>query len=171
MAHTTSLISAIVAMSENRVIGRNNQLPWHLPADLKHFKMMTTGHAIIMGRKTFDSIGKPLPNRTNIIITRNRSFTVPGCIITTSIDEAIQKAVDESSKEIFIIGGTDIFIQSMPHISRLYLTIVHDSFEGDVFFPELNMNEWKEIESILHKADYENKYSYSFLTLERIKNC
>ncbi len=171
MAHTTSLISAIVAMSENRVIGRNNQLPWHLPADLKHFKMITTGHAIIMGRKTFDSIGKPLPNRTNIIITRNRSFTASGCIITTSIDEAIQKAVDESSKEIFIIGGTDIFIQSMPYISRLYLTIVHDSFEGDVFFPELNMNEWKEIESILHKADHENKYSYSFLTLERIKNC
>ncbi len=162
------IISAIVAMSENRVIGDHNHLPWHLPADLKHFKTLTKGHPILMGRKTFESIGRPLPNRTNIVITSNPTFKAPGCIVVTSIDEAIQHALSNNNEEIFIIGGANVFQQSMPYVSRIYLTIVHEEFEGDAFFPEINMNEWNEMESITHAADDENDYSYSFLTLERI---
>jgi dihydrofolate reductase len=161
------IISAIVAMSENRVIGDHNQLPWHLPADLRHFKTLTKGHPILMGRKTFESIGRPLPNRTNIVITSNPEFKTPGCIVVNSIDEAIQHAKQNDNKEIFIIGGANVYQQCMSSVSRIYLTIVHEEFEGDAFFPELNMNEWIEMESNTHAADDENEYSYTFLTLER----
>lgn len=161
-------ISAIAAMSENRVIGDDNQLPWHLPADLKHFKTLTTNHPILMGRKTYESIGRPLPNRSNIIITRNHAFHAPGCIVVRSIEEAIEHATSNHSDEIFIIGGAEVYKQLLPNIERIYLTIVHEIFEGDAFFPELNLAEWKENDRVLHEADENNDYDYSFIVLDKI---
>src|SRR5438552_12583491 len=111
------IISAILAMSENRVIGIENQLPWHLPADLKHFKTLTAGHPILMGRKTYESIGRPLPNRTNIIITQNKAFKAPGCVVVHSMEEAIQYTLSSNSDNIFIIGGANVYKQCMPYIS------------------------------------------------------
>lgn len=160
------VISAIVAMAENRVIGAKNQLPWHLPADLAHFKSITTGHPILMGRKTYESIGKPLPNRTNIIMTRDPYYQVDHCIVVSSIDDAIAAASDEH-QEFFIIGGAEIYQQLLPSIQRLYLTLIHQEFEGDVYFPELNMSEWEEISRAAHTADEKNVYAYSFIVLER----
>nr|AIA16779.1 Dihydrofolate reductase [uncultured bacterium] len=164
------LLSAIVAMDKNRAIGHQNHLPWHLPADLKHFKSLTTHRAILMGRKTFESIGKPLPNRTNIILTRDANYQAAGCITVTSIDHAIQEALllHDPNNEIFIIGGAEIYQQLLPHIQLLYLTIVHHTFEADAFFPALDNREWNEISREEHKADEQNVYDYTFLTLERI---
>lgn len=164
-----TFISAIVAMSENRVIGNGNHLPWHLPADLKHFKTLTTGHPILMGRKTYESIGRPLPNRTNIIMTRDTSFQAPGCIVVTSIEKALAHATDIGRNEIFIIGGAEIYKQLLPKISRLYMTVVHAKLDGDAFFPELNFAEWNEITNEKHEADENNEYAYSFITLEKIE--
>jgi len=161
------IISAIAAMAENRIIGKNNQLPWHLPADLKHFKAVTTGHPILMGRKTYDSIGRPLPNRTNIILTRNPSVDIPGCKVVTSIQEAIQLASNENVQELFIIGGAEVYRQLLPQIQRLYLTIVHQNFDGDAFFPELDAKEWREVSRERHEPDEKNAYAYSFVRLER----
>jgi dihydrofolate reductase len=161
-------VSAIVAMSENRVIGHNNNLPWYLPADLHHFKTITTGHPILMGRKTYQSIGKPLPNRTNIILSRNPRFQAPSCIVVPSMTKAIEYALTQYYKNIFIIGGADVYNQCMSYISRIYLTTVHEEFEGDVFFPELNLNEWKKAESITHVPDSKNVYAYTFSILDRI---
>lgn len=161
------LISAILAMGENRVIGKDNQLPWHLPADLKHFKALTMGHPVLMGRKTYESIGRPLPNRTNIIMTRDATLQIPHCIVVTSFEDALQNAAVIAAKEIFIIGGAEIYQQLLPLTTCIYLTIVHQTFSGDTFFPKLNQNEWEEIERIDHSADAENPYAYSFLTLKR----
>lgn len=161
------VISAIVAMAENRVIGINNRLPWHLPADLRHFKALTTGHPILMGRKTYQSIGRPLPNRTNIVITRDRSLSAPGCVVVASLEEAVQEAMKSGSGEIFIIGGAEVYRQLMPEIHRIYLTIVHQEIEGDTWFPELAAGEWREAEKIRHEADQENTCAYSFVILER----
>lgn len=163
------ILSAILAMSENRVIGRNNQLPWHLPADLKHFKTITTGHSILMGRKTYESIGRPLPNRTNIIITRNATLQIPGCLVVTSIEQALHYAKKEN-KEIFIIGGAEVYAQLLPMTDRIYLTLVHGQFTGDAFFPELNKKEWKEVDRVDHSADANNAYPYSFIRLERAES-
>ncbi|RZK44166.1 MAG: dihydrofolate reductase [Pedobacter sp.] len=159
-------ISIVVAISENNAIGKNNELLWHLPADLKHFKNITTGHTIIMGRKTFDSIGKPLPNRKNIVITRNTDLKVEGIDFVNSLEEALKLC--GSDEESFIIGGAEIYKQALPLTSRIYLTKVHENFEADTFFPEIPEHLWKEIESITHEADDKNKYTYTFSTLERI---
>lgn len=164
------LISAILAMSENRVIGKNNQLPWHLPADLTHFKTLTTGHPIIMGRKTYASIGKPLPNRTNIILTRDTTFKADNCLIVHSPQQALEQATNRESKEIFIIGGAEIYQQLMPYTQRLYLTLVHDTVEGDTFFPPLNPTEWQELAREDYASDEKNRHDYSFITLARIKH-
>lgn len=165
------ILSAIVAMAENRVIGKDNKLPWHLPADLKHFKSITTGHPILMGRKTYESIGRPLPNRTNIIMTRDAAYHAAGCIVVTSIEKALEQATVHEAGEIFIIGGAEIYRQLMPHIQRIYLTIVHHQFDGDAYFPELDMDEWKKVENVKHAPDEQNIYAYEFVTLERnIKN-
>lgn|SRR3990167_4730600 len=163
------ILSAIAAMSDNRVIGFRNQLPWHLPADLKHFKTLTSGHPILMGRKTFESIGKPLPNRTNIILTRDASFKAQGCTIATSLTEATAFAAQLGAPEIFIIGGADIYRQLLPSLERLYLTIIHHEFEGDTFFPALAPDEWLERKQETHARDEANPYSYRFLLLERRK--
>jgi dihydrofolate reductase len=158
-------ISAIIAMSENAVIGKNNQLPWHLPADLCHFKNITLGKPILMGRKTFESIGKVLPGRCNVIITRDENFSVPGCVIANSIETAL--AAVSYANEVFVIGGAALLQQMLPMVSRLYLTIIHHEFDGDVYFPEINLSEWQEVEREDHSPDEVNKYSYSFIVLEK----
>lgn len=165
---TTPRLSAIVAMSDNRVIGDKNQLPWHLPADLKYFKNLTSGHPILMGRKTYESIGRPLPNRTNIILTRNAEFTAPGCLVVTTIEEAMECAREAQSDEIFIIGGAEVYKQLLPHIERIYLTIVHDQFDGDAFFPELDEDQWQEVSRQNHDADENNEFDFSFVVLDRV---
>jgi len=159
-------IFMIVAMAENRVIGKNNQLPWRLPADLRRFKTLTWGKPIVMGRKTYDSIGKPLPGRLNIIVTRDQHFNATGCAIAHTLQQAFQLAAEQNDT-CFVIGGNEIYQQALPYASRIYLTIVHHLFEGDVTFPELNLNEWEEKECIKHEADTEHAYPYSFLLLQR----
>ena len=159
-------VSIIVAIAENNAIGKNNQLLWHLPADLKYFKNTTAGHSIIMGRKTYDSVGKPLPNRRNIVVTR-QDIKIAGCEVVKSIDEGIELCKGES--EVFIGGGADIYRQSMDKTDRIYLTVVHKSFEADTFFPEIDYNKWEEIFHEDHPADEKNNIPYSFITLERMK--
>ncbi len=154
----------VVATSENHVIGKDNKLLWHMPGDLKHFKDITTGHTVIMGRKTFDSVGKPLPNRRNVIITR-QSITIEGCEVVNSIEAALSLCKDEL--EVFIVGGAEIYKQAMSITDRIYLTIIHKIFEGDSFFPEINKQEWKEVFREDHQPDHKNPLPYSFITYER----
>lgn len=154
----------VVAISENNAIGKDNQLLWYLPADLKHFKNITTGHTVIMGRKTFDSVGKPLPNRRNIIITRH-VMHIEGCEVVSSIEAALALCADE--EEVFIVGGAEIYRQSIHLTDRIYLTIVHQKFDADSFFPQINFDEWRETARADHQPDEKNKLPYSFITLER----
>jgi len=161
-------LSIIVAVSENNVIGIDNQLPWHLPADLKYFKNLTSGHPIIMGRKTFESIGRPLPNRENIVITRDAAFHHEGIVIKHSIEEAIQYCRTKDD-EIFIIGGDTIYQQTISWVNRIYYTRVHVSLEhGTAFFPVLNMEEWKLVQSEYHIKDEKNQYDYTFEVYDRM---
>ena len=166
------IISLIAAVSENNVIGKNNNLPWHLPADMKYFRETTMGHCVIMGRKNYDSIPlkfRPLQGRTNIIVTRQNNFSASDCIIVHSLEEALEEAKNKNETEAFIIGGGEIFGRAVSMADKIYLTQIHSAIDGDVFFPELNMDEWKE-ESALHcKVDEKNKFDYSFLTLIRKK--
>lgn len=160
-------ISLIVAKSKNNVIGKNNQLPWHLPADLQYFKKLTMGHHMIMGRKTYESIGKPLPGRTSIIITSNKDYSAPGCIIAHSLKDAINAA--KKDEEVFIIGGAAVFTEALHLADIIYLTEIHENFEGDVFFPELDFLSWKLVKKEHHNPDEKNKYSYSFAQYEKVK--
>ncbi len=164
------IISIIVAVAENWAIGKQNQLLWHLPADLKWFKTHTTGHAIVMGRKTFESIGKPLPNRKNVILTANKNFVEEGCEVVHSTDELLLLLKKE--EEIFIIGGGDVYRSMLPKATKLYLTRVHHSFEGDVFFPsDFNQsNDWHLTSEEYHRSDEKNNYAYTFQILERISS-
>jgi len=157
-------VSAIVAIGENNAIGKNNQLLWHMPADLKHFKDITSGHTIIMGRKTFDSVGKPLPRRRNIVVTR-QDIAIPGCEVVKSVDEALALCEDEN--EVFIGGGAEIYKVAMAQTDRIYLTIIHQSFDADTFFPEIDTSEWLETTREDYPADEKNPIPYSFITLER----
>jgi dihydrofolate reductase len=150
------MISLIAAVSENGVIGKDGKLPWYIPEDLKHFKKLTTGNVVIMGRKTYESLIKPLPNRVNIVITREKGKTFNGCITVNSIEEAIRKAGND--KEIFIIGGGEVYKKSLKFANKVYLTKIHKHIEGDTYFPTLNKN-WKEIER-------EDKEGYSFITYD-----
>jgi dihydrofolate reductase len=161
-------VSAIAAMSENNVIGKDNKLPWHMPADLKHFKTLTTGHAILMGRKTYESIGRPLPNRLNIVLTGNPHFEAQGCVVVRSLDAGLEIAAEQENEEVFIIGGAEVYRQLLPKIERLYLTVIHHVFDGDAHFPTLNTQEWREISNDKHQPDEQNAFAYSFVTLERI---
>lgn len=154
-------ISLIVATDENNGIGKNNQLPWHLPADLKHFKTLTTGHPIIMGRKTFESIGKALPNRTNIVITRQNNYAAEGAIVVSSLQDAYNLCDDEM--EAFVIGGAQIFEQALTQADILYLTVIHHAFDADTFFPQINQSQWLKAESATHEPDEKNIYSYTFI--------
>lgn len=158
-------ISAIFAMSKNRVIGRNNQLPWHLPADLKHFKTVTMGKPILLGRKTYQSIGHALPGRCNVVITHDTSFQAPGCVVAHSTATALDAVA--YSDEVFVIGGALLYQQMLPRTQRLYMTLVDHVFEGDAFFPEFDMNEWLEVDRADFLPDENNQYSYSFIILDR----
>ena len=160
------IISLISAMGRNRVIGINNTLPWRLPADLKHFKQITMGKPVLMGRKTYESIGKPLPGRTNIIISRDDDYRVPGCIVARSIDAALASAAGH--EEIMVIGGAALYEQMLPRADRLYLTLIDEDFKGDAWFPEINPVQWQEQERVDHAPDAANPYHYSFLMLQRM---
>lgn len=160
-------LSIIVATAEKGVIGKDNQLIWHLPEDLKMFRRLTTGHVIIMGRKTFESIGKPLPNRTSIIISRNTDYLVEGCIVVGSLEEAIEKAKEFETEEAFIIGGAQIYALALDMADTVYLTQVHHNFEGDAFFPVLDTNIWTETERKSFQPDEKHAYAFDFVTLEK----
>jgi dihydrofolate reductase len=161
------MITIMAAIAENNALGKDNQLIWYLPADLKRFKKTTLNHVVIMGRKTFESLGKPLPNRTNIIITRDKKYKAEGCVVVNSLTKALKvaKNIDENP---FILGGAEIYKQAMPFADKLDLTFVHHKFEADVFFPKIDKKIWKETSQEVFKADDKNKYDYSFLTFERI---
>lgn len=161
------IISLVAAAAENNIIGKENALPWRLPADLKFFKNLTMGHTMIMGRKTFQSVGKPLPGRKTIIITRDRSFAAEGCIVLGSLSEAFEYCKNE--EEIFVVGGAEIYHQSLPLSDKIYLTRVHGIFAGDTYFPEIPPNEWKELSREEFRADEKNIYPYSFIQYTRIK--
>lgn len=163
------ILSAILAMSENHVIGKQNQLPWRMPADMRHFKEITTGHTVLMGRKTYESIGKPLPNRTNIVLTRHPHYQAPGCTVVATIIEALKFAEKQSpdKQEIFVIGGAEIYHLLLPYCDRIYLTLIHHHFDGDIYFPVIETRDWNEIKRIDCAADNENPYPYSFIWLER----
>jgi dihydrofolate reductase len=159
-------ISMIVAADEKNGIGKNNELLCHLPADLKYFKHLTTGHAILMGRKTYESIGKPLPNRTNIIISRNTN-ALEGCHVFNSIEAGIDFAKTLNETELFIIGGDSIYQQSLALTNAVYLTRIHHVFSADAFFPSLE-NDWQITSETKHLADEKNKFDYSFQTFEKV---
>lgn len=154
-------VEIIVAMSKNRAIGKNNSLLWHLPADLKFFKEKTTGHAIVMGRKTYESIGKPLPNRQNIIISKKSDYEAAGCIVVDSLEQALNQAKEQ--ERIFVIGGAQIYQMAMEQAQRLWLTSVDTTVEGDAFFPEINLNQWEEVSRETWFKDDKNAYNYAFI--------
>lgn len=161
--------SIIVARADNRVIGKDNQLIWHMPHDLKFFKTTTSGHYVLMGRKSFESLGKPLPNRLNIIITRNQDYSAEGALVVHSLQEALQLAEDQKQQEVFILGGGEIYKQALEKglVDRIYLTEIKDSFEGDTYFPELDKNQWKETHREEYQADHQNPHDYAFVSLEK----
>jgi dihydrofolate reductase len=161
------IISLLVAASENNVIGKDNQLPWHLPNDLKYFKNLTWGMPILMGRKTFDSIGKPLPGRKSIVITRNQDWQHEGVDVVHSIDDAVQKAESYGVKEIFVIGGAEIFKTALPTANRLYLTRIHQDFEGDVYFPSISEDNWQLTSSRYCEADEKNAFAHTYQVWNR----
>jgi dihydrofolate reductase len=160
-------ISLIVAVSENNVIGKNNKLPWHLPVDLKYFKNITWAMPVVMGRKTFESMGKPLTGRTNLVVTRNKDWKAEGAQPVKSIDEAIIVATELDAKEIYVIGGAEIFQSALPSADKIYLTLVHENFDGDVFFPEMKQDDWKLVSNRDHEADDKNPYALSFQVWEK----
>jgi dihydrofolate reductase len=159
------ILSIVVAMSENNAIGKDNKLLWHLPADLKHFKEITSGHTILMGRKTYDSIGKPLPNRRNIVITRNADLKLEGVEIYHDLEEALSQCRNEA--EVFLIGGAEIYRQALKYTDKIYLTRVHETYEADTFFPELEPEKWMETQVEHHQPEAKNPVAYTFSTLQR----
>ncbi len=162
------MITVIAAIGINNELGKGNDLIWHLPADLKRFKKVTTGHTIVMGRKTFESIGRPLPNRFTIIITRDKTYTKEGCMVVHSVEEAIASA--PKGQKIFIIGGAQIYkyVLATDLIDALDITLVHDVFDADVYFPEIKNTSWKEVAREDFRADEKNKHDYSFVSYQRI---
>ena len=159
------IISIIAAMDRNHLIGNNNQLPWHLPADFAHFKSVTMGKPIIMGRKTYESIGKPLPGRTNIVLSRDVNTHFEGVECVTSFDDAVN--VVTGAKEVMVIGGSTIYERLMPQVDRMYLTYVDAEFAGDAWFPNFDKNQWLEKEVVTRPADEKNAYICRFVTLEK----
>ena len=161
------IVSLVLAMSENRVIGRDGGLPWHLPKDLQHFKKLTVDHTVIMGRKTFDEIKHPLANRRNVVVSRNPDFQPRGATVVPSLDEAL--ALGATEREVFVIGGGEIFRLALPRADRLYLTIVHASVEGDTYFPSFDATAWALEEEERHEADEKHAYPFTFRTYSRIR--
>ena len=159
------MVTIIAAIANNNALGMDNKLIWHLPEDLKRFKRVTNGHHVIMGRKTFESLGKPLPNRTTIIITRNKNYKAENCLVVNSLKEALENAKSDTNP--YILGGAEIYNLAMPIVDKLDLTIIHHEFVADTFFPEIDPSVWKETSREDFKADDINKYNYSFVTYER----
>ena len=158
-------VSLIVAMARNRVIGVNNTLPWHLPADLKHFKALTMGHHIVMGRKTYESIGKPLPGRTSVVVTRNADYAPQGVVVVNSLEAAISACGND--EEIFVIGGAELYRQIIDLADRIYLTEIDADISGDAHFMELDRKRWEEAGRDSHAPDEKNRYSYHFVVLDK----
>lgn len=159
-------IAMIACMAKNRVIGKDNQMPWHLPADLAHFKKVTMGKPIVMGRKTYDSIGRPLPGRRNIVISRQQGLKIEGVDVVTSIDEALALAKNEAD-ELMIIGGGQLYQALLPRAEQLYLTIVDAELEGDTYFPEWQSQSWQQVSSELRPADERNAHALNFVHYQR----
>lgn len=162
------IISLIVAAAENDVIGRQNDLPWRLSADLRRFKELTMGHAIVMGRKTYESIGRPLPGRRMIVVTRQPGYAAEGVEVAGDMQVAVDLAAARGETELFIIGGAEIFAHFLPRADRLYWTRVHAAVDGDVRFPAFDRNDWRLVESVRHEADAKNEHPYSFELYERV---
>lgn len=164
-------LAIIVAAAENGVIGRDNAMPWHLPGDLRHFKRVTMGKPIVMGRKTYESIGKPLPGRTSIVITRNPAFRAPGVEVVSSVEEALASgeriARRDGVAEVVVIGGAEIYAVALPLANRLYLTEIHASVEGDAALPPIDWTQWREVSRERHAAEPAERYAYSFVCFER----
>ena len=161
------IISIIVAMDEKGAIGRDNRLPWHLSDDLKRFKATTIGHHIVMGRKTYESIGKPLPGRTNIVVTRNPAYQAEGCRIAHSLEEALEIARENGEEEVFVTGGRELFAQALDIADRIYLTRVHADVPANLYFPDFDETNWSEKDSFHHKADEKNEHAFTVKLLER----
>ena len=152
-------------MDKNRVIGKDNDLPWNMPADLKRYRSMTLGKPNIMGRKTHEAIGRVLPKRLNIVVTRDKNYKAEGCVVVHSVEEALKATRD--AEEVMVLGGAEIFKMFLDKVNRMYLTYIDGEFEGDTFFPEFDESEWKETLREEHKADSENPYDYVYVNLER----
>lgn len=163
------MISLLVAMDRNHVIGYENDMPWHLPKDLKHFKEKTTGHTMIMGRKTFDSIGRVLPNRKNIILTQQKDYRINGADIIHSLDEVYEREKQNPNEELFIIGGGNLFKQVLPYADRMYITKIDEKFAGDTYFPTFNQSNWVLTKEEKGIKDDKNPYNYYFLQYDRRK--
>ena len=161
------IVSILVAAANHHVIGKHNQLLWKMPADMKYFKTLTTGHHVLMGRKTFESIGKPLPDRTNQVLTRNADLTIEGCTTIQTAEEGISIAKDSNENELFVIGGAQIYRSTMHLCQRIYFTKIYADFAGDAYFPEIDANIWRETSKEFHKADEKNPYDYEFIIFER----
>lgn len=166
------IISLIAAVAENNVIGKDNNLPWHLPTDMKYFRDTTMGHCVIMGRKNYDSIPlkyRPLDGRTNIVVTRQKDFKAEGCIVVNSVEGALSECRKKNETEVFIIGGADIYKQTIDAADKLYYTKIHHTFEGDAFFPSVDGSKWKLTSKKDINADEKNKFPFSFCVYEKIK--
>ncbi len=166
------IVSAIAALAKNRVIGKNNDLPWRLPDDMKFFMETTKGHHVIMGRKNYDSLlprFKPLPHRTNIVITRQKNFEAPGCIVLHAVEPGLEIARKNAEEECFIIGGAEIYKLAMPHTTRLYLTEIDAVVDGDTYFPEIDQQKWKEVSRVHHAADARHAYAFDIVVYDKIK--
>lgn len=164
-------LSMIAAMAHQRVIGKDQKMPWQLPADLAFFKKTTMGCPILMGRKTYESIGRPLPGRLNLVVTRNPTLQIDGCEVVTSLEDAMVVAQEKSgdSEEVFITGGSHLYRSFLEQADRLYLTMIDAELEGDTFFPDYSILKWQEIERVEHLADEKNAYNYAFVTLDRVR--
>ncbi|MEX2188778.1 MAG: dihydrofolate reductase [Pirellulales bacterium] len=165
------MLSILVAVSDTGVIGRDGELPWRLSADLRRFRRMTTGHAIVMGRKTYESIGRPLPERTNIVVTRQPAFTADGVVSAPDIDAAIRTAqtIHGAEDEVFVVGGAEIYRQTLDRADRLYLTRVHANVAGDTYLPAIDFNHWRLVEESHHAADDKNEFPHTFAVYERMR--
>lgn len=158
-------VALVAAMGEGRVIGRGNRLPWHLPADLRHFRQLTLDKTIVMGRKTWESLPGPLPRRRHVVVTRDSAYEAPGCEIATSVEAALRLAGNED--EILVIGGAELYRVTLPYAQRLYLTLIHADFDGDTWFPDWDPADWTETFRDEHAADAQNPYGFAFVVLDR----
>jgi len=164
----TPVVALIAALADNRVIGRDNDLPWRMPADLRHFKELTTGHTVVMGRRTWESFPGALPYRRNVVVTRDPDYVADGAVVVHSLDEALRFAAEAGDAELFIAGGSQIYGQALPIARRMYLTHIHAAIEGDTFFPEFDADAWRVTEKAHHAADERHAHAYTFATYERV---